>query len=445
MRRARMMLLSASVAIVVVSAIYVAGQASAAHAGFGPGKAHRPNAGVGPTPTPTPPLCLHSYSVVTDNSPSPSKGVADDVLNGIVAISATNIWAVGSSNGNAQGLIEHYDGASWNIVASPTPSGSMSNALYGIAAVSANDIWAVGQTTPNNGTSTPPPQTLIEHWNGTSWSLVASPTISNTVYGVFALHAVTALASNDIWAVGSEYSSSTGLQMLVEHWNGSQWGIIPDPVTGGSGLNSLVAFSDTNVWAVGTGPSSNSAVNGTTLIEHYDGTTWSAVTSPSPGTWYNTLTGVAAASPTNIWAVGSYSDYNNEPNSNLTLVEHYNGTSWSTVASPNPGDLNDTFQAVGIDSSGNVWAAGAYQSVYPLNVNQHALVERLSQTSGGIMWTQETAQPGDAEGDSNFHLNAISVISGASIWFAGFDYGPMYETLVETYRQLRPTFVCTHP
>lgn len=435
-----MMLLSAGVAIVVVSALYVAVQAPATHAGFGPGTRHRPNMGVGPTPTSTPPLCLQSYSVITDKSPSPSNGLADDQLNGIVAVSATNIWAVGSSNGNAQGLIEHYNGTSWSIVASPTPSGSVSNALYGIAAVSANDIWAVGQTTPNNGTSMPPPQPLIEHWNGTTWSLIASPAISGTIFNVTTLRAVTALTSNDIWAVGGVYSSSTGLQMLVEHWNGSQWSVIPDPVTGGSGLNSLVAFSDTNVWAVGIGPGSNSAVNGTTLIEHYDGTSWSVVTSPSPGTWYNTLTGVAAASPTNIWAVGSYTDYDSQPYNNLTLVEHYNGSSWSTVASPNPGDLNDTFHAVGIDSLGNVWAAGEYESNG--NYLHHALVAHLSQTVGGTMWTQETTQPGDAEGDPNFQLNAISVLSVTSIWFAGFDYGSLRnETLIEKYR-LRPAFAC---
>jgi hypothetical protein len=175
-----MIVLSAGVALVVVSALVYALQAPDAQAGFGPGRLRRHSGSTGPTPTPTPPLCLQSYPVVTVSSPSPSSGQATDQLNGIVALSAKNVWAVGSSNNDAQGLIEHYNGTSWSIVASPTPSGSLSNDLYGIAAVSTNDIWAVGQTTPNNGTSTPPPQPLIEHWNGTAWSLVGSPTIPGT-------------------------------------------------------------------------------------------------------------------------------------------------------------------------------------------------------------------------------------------------------------------------
>jgi hypothetical protein len=251
------------------------------------------------------------------------------------------------------------------------------------------------------------------------------------------MRAVTALASNDIWAVGSAYATSTGAQMLVEHWNGSQWSVMPDLVAGAAGLNSLVVLSDTNVWAVGVGPSSNSAVNATTLIEHYDGASWSVVTSPSPGTWWNTLTGVAATSPTNIWAVGSYSDFNEEPYSNLTLVEHYYGTSWSTVASPNPGNLNDIFTAVGIDSAGYAWVAGEDQNIS--GAPQQALVERQSPTVGGAaIWTQLIAQPGDAEGDNSFHLNAISMLSDISAWFAGSDYNAStqgwYKTLVEQYR-----------
>src|SRR5262249_15247357 len=269
MRRANSVLLSAGVALVVVSAVVYAAQAPGAQAVFGPGRLHRPGIGTGPTPTPTPPLCLQSYPVVTLSSPSPSNGQqSSDQLNGVIALSATNVWAVGSSNNDTQGLIERYDGTSWSIVASPTPSGSISNALYGIAAVSANDIWAVGQTTHNNGTANPSPQPLIEHWNGPAWSLITNPTIPGTIYRQFAVRAVTALASNDVWAVGSAYFPSTGPQMVVEHWNGSQWSVLPDAVEG-AGLNSLVVLSDTNVRAVGIGPSSHSALNATALIAHY--------------------------------------------------------------------------------------------------------------------------------------------------------------------------------
>src|SRR5947209_15989602 len=75
---------------------------------------------------------------------------------------------------------------------------------------------------------------------------------------------------------------------------------------------------------------------------------WTLVSSPNQGTLGNQLFGVAAVSASNIWAVG---DYNDGPfkHDSLTLIQHWNGSSWSIVSSPNPvtGAYNfDRLQAV---------------------------------------------------------------------------------------------------
>src|SRR2546422_9965724 len=54
----------------------------------------------------------------------------------------------------------------WSVV--PSPNGSSSSGLSGVAVVSASDIWAVG----SSGNQMSGAQTLIEHWNGSSWSVV---------------------------------------------------------------------------------------------------------------------------------------------------------------------------------------------------------------------------------------------------------------------------------
>src|SRR5439155_2016741 len=108
------------------------------------------------------------------------------------AVSANDVWAVGYYTvfGSADHtLIEHWNGASWGIVPSPNPGSN--NYLYGVVALSANDIWAVGEYIDSSGVYR---RTLVEHWNGTSWSVVPSPNGS--------LHGVAAVASNDLWAVG---------------------------------------------------------------------------------------------------------------------------------------------------------------------------------------------------------------------------------------------------
>jgi hypothetical protein len=73
-------------------------------------------------------------------------------------------------------LVEHWDGTSWKVVASPNVGGNnsttISNGLRGVVAVSANDVWAFGDTDafgPEQITN------LVMHWDGTKWSIVPSP------------------------------------------------------------------------------------------------------------------------------------------------------------------------------------------------------------------------------------------------------------------------------
>jgi hypothetical protein len=156
----------------------------------------------------------------------------------------------------------------WNIVPSLNPGSSM-NLLYGVAADSASDIWAVGNYTST--TPPTPPQTLIEHWDGTSLSVVPSPnpgTDGNYLYGV------AAVSAGDAWAVGND-----GGQSLIEQWNGTSWSVVPSPNLGVSDqLNGVAAISADDVWAVGT--YSNSGSPSQPLIEHWDGTSWSIVSPP---------------------------------------------------------------------------------------------------------------------------------------------------------------------
>ena len=64
----------------------------------------------------------------------------------------------------------------WSVVLSPNPS-AYANILKAVAAVSASDVWAVGSYyNSQKGVM----ETLIEHWDSTSWSVVPSPNANTT-------------------------------------------------------------------------------------------------------------------------------------------------------------------------------------------------------------------------------------------------------------------------
>ncbi len=100
-------------------------------------------------------------------------------LSAVSAVSANNVWAAGdvlTSSNVSEAIVEHWDGHSWQISPSATPAGASFSALLGIAAISRNNVWTVGDiSTPSGGA-----QPLIEHWNGTQWQVIPSPVFSGT-------------------------------------------------------------------------------------------------------------------------------------------------------------------------------------------------------------------------------------------------------------------------
>ena len=64
------------------------------------------------------------------------------------------------------------------------------------------------------------------------------------------------------------------------------------------------------------------------------------------------LSGVAAASPNNIWAVGQLYDRQQ------ASTYHWDGTRWSNIANPSPG--NSYLSGVAVTSAGDFWAVGTY-------------------------------------------------------------------------------------
>ena len=287
-------------------------------------------------------------------APDPNPGASTDQLSGVTEVSARDVWAVGifvDSKGNEQPLIEHWNGRQWSIVASAQPPvGFPGGSLLGIEEVSARNIWAVG-TSFNIALGTS--QTLIEHWNGKHWRIVPSPNpVGATLSG---LNGVAEVSAHNIWAVGNSFSRATGIeQPLIEHWNGKHWSIVPSPNTGSNtaSLTGVAEVSAHNIWAVGS-PSSS-------LTEHWNGSTWSIVATPDPtGSVSSSRVGIAEVSAHDIWTVGSYIVVVGGRGIDHTLIEHWDGTMWSIIPSPNSGpNDNDFLNGVAAISAKDAWAVG---------------------------------------------------------------------------------------
>ena len=217
----------------------------------------------------------------------------------------------------------HWDGTQWSRITSPSP-GNLLDELLDVQVVSSKDVWAVGYTHSNGG----PWLTLTEHWNGTQWSIVPSPNPGQTqTY----LRRVSAVAHNDVWAAGYYLNPQGYSRTLIEHWDGVQWNLVssPNENSNNNELWDIGGISANDVWAVGNYSGGGPTF---TLIEHWNGVQWNLINSPNPADAYGVvLHGVSIVSSTDVWAVG---DWSNEMEAS-TVVEHWDGMEWSIVPSPN--------------------------------------------------------------------------------------------------------------
>ena len=250
-----------------------------------------------PSSVPLQTLTLHWDGAGWSIVPSPSPGTYNgNVLTAVSGVSANDVWAVGWYQSGPTGqeggaLTMHWDGTSWTVI--PNPSRWT---LHGVAALSSNDVWAVGEQS-------------ILHWDGTSWSNVSFPLPPNNSYPF--LKGISVVSANDIWAVGySQWSYFYGYRYapLTYHWDGSRWSLVPNAGGLDEFLFAVTAIAANDVWAVGD--------NGQT--QHWNGTAWSRVAAPFPGLG-GRFNGVAAASAGDVWAVGSYIDGNQW----LTWIDRY--------------------------------------------------------------------------------------------------------------------------
>jgi len=296
------------------------------------------------------PIAEHWNGTVWRVIPTAPISSSDAVLGRVVELSASNVWAVGFfANGKTfRSLVEHWNGHSWSVVPSPN-SGSGENILMGIAATSATDVWAVGtgQATPGSAR-----RTLVEHWNGHSWSVVRSP---NSGSGDNLLQGASVISRTDAWAVGDDnvsYGSTLAL-----HWNGRTWAIVKtvNPGAGERFLFGVAARSGTQVLAVGS--DLIAGYHTRALAERWNGSAWVQEAAPSPDTDLDELHAVTATSGSNAWAVGYRRPTVSAPF--RTLIEHWNGSKWSLAASPNPSPGQDDLSGIAaIPGTGEFVAVG---------------------------------------------------------------------------------------
>jgi hypothetical protein len=260
--------------------------------------------------------------------------------------SPTNLLVAGRNSGSFHALILHYDGTTWNEQFRSSETVTTDGAAF--SGSSASDVLAVigdrqvlrkqgdewvdvgpgdeeesyvsvwhssGQRFAGGFISFIPQLGLLSHYDGTTWH--ESSDHGFDANGV--VYDISGASRTSVYSLGEESPSGQDPEekytdYRVVHFDGSSWseshvvrlsrGDNPNPGDG-YGLQGLWAIASNDVFAVGSGGH----------IDHFNGTAWSPMTSPTTAHLFD----VWGNSASNVYAVGEGG------------ILHFDGSSWSVI------------------------------------------------------------------------------------------------------------------
>jgi hypothetical protein len=222
------------------------------------------------------------WSVVPSPNPEPYLNAGGVHLEGIHGLAANDLWAVGAQrkvNGGGflgpQMFAMRWNGSSWSTVPTPVTADGNSYA-YDVEVVAPNDVWIVGLWWTPNQFGSGNFRAMAMHWNGSQFTVHPTPAPFVGTPG-FELEAIDAISSDDIWAVGGGSDGDPCALPYILHWDGSTWTYTPAPIaTSSTRLYDVVAIASNDVYAVGS-----TTLSYQPLLLHWDGVAWTQVANSS--------------------------------------------------------------------------------------------------------------------------------------------------------------------
>src|SRR5439155_8508287 len=157
---------------------------------------------------------------------------------------------------------------------------------------------------------------------------------------------------------GYSVNSNGDARTLTEHFNGSAWTVVSTPSPGSDAiLSSVTRTASGQLWAVGTYQLTSGGALKTLALENA-GAGWVKVATPNPAL-DNQLNAVTVSSTGTVWAVGTKRPTSDFAQHTLTMKRTASG--WTVVASPSPGGANNTvLEGIARGANGTLWAVGEY-------------------------------------------------------------------------------------
>jgi len=297
-------------------------------------------------------------------------------------ISGTDLWLFQTftdKEGEYRAQLKKWDGSLWTTIAVPRPA----QGFYYPTSLDVTEdqsVWLAGwhQTSAAE-------KALVLRWKAQSWEETPVPEFEHGS----PLVDLDMLSPDEGWAVG-EYELGENRRPLTLRWNGEAWEHVDAPGTSSATLNAVSAAASDDVWAVGRA--------GDPLAIHWDGAAWVEHALPPVEDRFLHPLGVHAASSDEAWTVGAW-----EGDRSRSAVIAWDGATWSDEPVRDfrgHDSLTSVDEAAGVG-----WIVGGRRSnsgTFPIALRLGAggwnRIEAENPGRGGHLIDVEAAQDGSAWG-----------------------------------------------
>jgi hypothetical protein len=309
----------------------------------------------------------------------------------------------------------NWNGTSWSLAGNPAPRSSVYSELQDVSCTASNACTAVGGYQLSGGSLLP----YAARWNGTAWTIQTVPTPART--RTASLRDVSCTSATACTAVGS-YTTEAGVtQTLAEAWNGTSWSVQSTPAAGTSSvLHSVSCVSSSECVAAGEATTEGSRQP---LAMHWNGTSWTTQRTSLPAG--GTIGGFEGVSCTTASACTAAGDYKDAASFQYTYAARWDGTSWTAQTTPNPPfTQGGLFQDVTCVSATACIAVGDH-------VEARGVLDTLAAAWDGTRWELHSTPNAGSRGNL---LGGVTCISSTSCRAVGYkEGGANRENMVESY------------
>jgi hypothetical protein len=221
-------------------------------------------------------------------------------------------------------------------------------------AADAESAVAVGASSASNAWLVSPGHLL--RWDGTAWQ--AQPVPSWVTLGSAGVYKVAAevFGPGSAWVFSLDRNASP-TPYYAARYTGGNWAKVALP----GSPDEVSALSPDDIWVLGATRATAATNNPATILMHWDGTSWRTVAAPSvsvPGSVTVNDEDLVAAGPDDVWLVRETQVSNSDGQTVITstYLLHWDGTSWTRVAAALPSQTS--IDAMAQDGAGGLWLVG---------------------------------------------------------------------------------------